>query len=630
MGAFISGMQMTKNAATATALVGIWRVILTASIILALYFGQDVLIPVALAALLSFVLTPLVKGIERWIGRVAAVLIVVTMLCSVVGSTAWVLTRQLVDVGKKIPDYRENIENKIRGLQIPGGGAFFRLSQMIGDLKKELTGTTPIPPQAEGEVAKPGTKAAKVKPSAPMPVEVVGTSGFGVAEFVQKSIIFLAGPLGKSALVLLLLIFILMQRDDIRGRVVRLVGQGNISATTLAIDDAWDRLSHYLRWQLLVNISYGGCVAVGLYFIGIPNAMLWGGLAGILRFIPYLGPWLGAAAPTILSLAISSSWVTPILTFGLFLVLELINGNVIEPWLYGSVTGVTPVALVVGAIFWTWIWGPVGLLLATPLMVCLVVLGRHVPNLTFLSVLLSEERALTPQEECYHRLLAADPDEASTLIDSYLNTNSLAALFDDVLIPVITRAEMDYQRELLNEGQRDSILQSIREIVEDLRDRPVAEPSESAGEAANKLVPVIRTARTIFCFGARSERDELAAMMLAQLLSSRGFSTIVISPQILDNELTAALAEKNPVAICLSFVSPATIIHARRLILKMRGRFPKMKIMVGLWGSLRKGVDVEEGLRVSGADEIAVSLTDALELFSPTQGNEGHDGAHEQ
>lgn len=212
------------------------------------------------------------------------------------------------------------------------------------------------------------------------------------------------------------------------------------------MDDAGKRLAHYLGFQLLVNVGYGVSVAAGLYFIGIPNALLWGALSGVLRFIPYAGPWFGAAAPIILSLAISPNWWMPLFTFGLFVFLEIVNANAVEPWLYGSVTGVTPVAIVLGAVFWTWIWGPVGLLLATPLMVCLVVIGKHVPNLAFLGILLSDQRVLAPREECYHRLLAFDPDEAGTVVENYLDAHSLDALYDDVLIPILSMVEMDSRK----------------------------------------------------------------------------------------------------------------------------------------------------------------------------------------
>ena len=288
---------------------------------------------------------------------------------------------------------------------------------------------------------------------------------------VQYLIAPLLGPLGKAALVVLLVIFMLLRREDLRRRLIRLIGKGRISATTHAMDDAGARVFRYLLMQLVVNVSYGIPVAIGLYFIGVPNAVLWGAFATVLRFIPYIGPWIAAAIPVALSLAVSPSWTMPLLTIGLFVVLELLSNNVMEPWLYGSSTGVTPIALIVAAVFWTWLWGPVGLILSTPLTVCLVVMGRHVPRLSFLSVLLSDEEALTPAEDCYHRLLTVGEQDELEFVEAYLKANSLTALYDSVFIPVIIATETDHRLELLDDEQRLLIEQSLRDIIEDLGTR---------------------------------------------------------------------------------------------------------------------------------------------------------------
>jgi predicted PurR-regulated permease PerM len=301
----------------------------------------------------------------------------------------------------------------------------------------------------------------------PVPVKVVEPEN-RLTSFAQAALGSLLSPLGRAALVLLLVIFMLLKREDLRGRLVRLIGQGRISATTRAMDDASTRVARYLAMQLLVNAIYGICIAVGLYFIGVPNAALWGALAGILRFIPYVGPWLGAAMPLALSLAVSNSWITPILTLALFVTLEVINSNAVEPFLYGSSTGVSSIALIVAAVFWTWLWGPIGLVLATPLTVCLAVMGRHVPKLEFLSVLLSEEQALAPYEECYQRLLAVGLEDATELAENYLKENSLTKLYDSMLIPVLTAAEIDAKRHALQPEERDAVLRNVQEMVEDL------------------------------------------------------------------------------------------------------------------------------------------------------------------
>jgi hypothetical protein len=256
-----------------------------------------------------------------------------------------------------------------------------------------------------------------------VPVELVNSTDDRV-EFLQGVIGPLLGPLGTVALVLILLIFMLLERKDLSNRLIRLIGQGRISATSRAMDDAGARVSKYLLMQLVVNVTYGIPVAIGLYFIGVPNATLWGALATVLRFVPYVGPWIAAVFPIALSFAISPSWLPPLLTVGLFVVLELISNNVMEPWLYGSSTGVTPIALIVAALVWTWLWGPVGLVLATPLTVCLVVMGRHIPRLAFLSIALSDEESLTPAENLYHRLHRAGEHDESEFIEAYLESQN--------------------------------------------------------------------------------------------------------------------------------------------------------------------------------------------------------------
>ena len=384
--------------------------------------------------MLTFLLSPLATKLERWLGRIAAVLLVVAMIFAATGAAGWILTRQLVDLATKLPDYKENIHSKLRSLKLPTGGAFAKVSKTVEELRKDLPGAETPPPAAE----KSDTSVAL--PPNPLPaaaaVQVV-TSKINPMGLVQDLIAPLLGPLGKAALVLLLVIFMLLRREDLRSRLIGLVGKGHISTTTRAMEDAGARVFRYLLMQLVVNVSYGIPVAIGLYFIGVPNAVLWGAFATVLRFIPYIGPWIGAAMPVALSLAVSPSWTMPLLTIGLFVVLELLSNNVMEPWLYGSSTGVTPIALIVAAVFWTWLWGAVGLILSTPLTVCLVVMGRHVSRLSFLSVLLSDEEALTPAEDCYHRLLTAGEQDELEFVEAYLKANSLTALYDSVFIPVI-------------------------------------------------------------------------------------------------------------------------------------------------------------------------------------------------
>jgi predicted PurR-regulated permease PerM len=447
------------------AIVGLWTISLAAFIIAALYFGRELLTPIALAALLTFLLSPLVTRLQRWIGRIGAVLLVVALMFTVTIGAGWVLTRQVVDLGNQLPSYKENVRAKIKSVQLPSGGAFSKLSEAFDDLKKDFPGSN-------GETR---TKAAegiqKLEPradGAPIPVEVVSQPTPSVLELSRMIIAPVVGPLGTTALVLLLVIFMLLKREDLRNRLIRLIGQGRISATTSAMDDAASRVSRYLVMQLVVNVTYGMAVALGLWLIGVPNAVLWGTLAAVLRFIPYVGPWIAAALPIILSLAVSQDWWTPLFTIGLFLGLELLSNNVMEPWLYGSSTGVSSLALIIAAVFWTYIWGPIGLVMATPITVCLAVMGRHIPRLSFLNILLSDEDALTPAEDCYHRLLRSGGEDELELAEAYLKNHTLTDFYDTMLVPALIAGEKDHHRGLLDKDQVDQLEHAIADLLEEL------------------------------------------------------------------------------------------------------------------------------------------------------------------
>ena len=373
-GAVDSRMRSRPSLLSPTdALGGIWGLLLAAFVIAALYFGRSVFVPIALATLITFLLSRLVSRLERWIGRIAAVLVTVIAMFTVFAGASWVIGRQIIDLADKLPDYQANIVAKIRSLKLPAGGPLARFSSSVHVLQNELAAPSPAPStdQAPDEsttrtTAPPTPPAPPV--SSPIPVKIIeGRSA--IPQLMQETLSAILSPLGTAALVLLLVIFMLLKREDLRGRLIRLVGQGRISTTTRAMEDAGRRVSRYLSTQFLVNTGYGICVAIGLQLIGVPNAVLWGVLSGVLRFIPYVGPWVGALLPVLLSFAISSSWFTPLITIALFIVLEAIVSNFVEPWVYGANTGVSPIALIISAVFWTWLWGPVGLVLSTPLTV---------------------------------------------------------------------------------------------------------------------------------------------------------------------------------------------------------------------------------------------------------------------
>lgn len=587
--------QRRKSAADA--LSGIWAVSLTSFVIAAAYFGREVIVPLALAVLLTFLLTPLVKWLEKRIGRIVAVILTMLMIVGGTVAAGWTLTRQAVDLANQLPGYKENLRAKLQSIQIPSGGGFSKLSATLDDLKKDL-------PAGLG-AAKPAPEKASPTLKDPMPVEVVSGPEDGAVGFMKSFAAPVLGPLGTAGLVLLLVTFMLLKSEDLQSRFIRLAGQGRISATTRALDDAGTRIRKYLLMQLVVNVTYGIALSIGLYFIGVPNAVLWGALASVLRFIPYIGPWIAAIFPLVLSLAVAPSWMAPALTMGLFIGIELLSNNVMEPWLYGSSTGVSSMALIVAAVFWTWMWGPVGLVLATPLTVCLVVMGRHIPQLSFLSVLLSEEDALTPAEDVYHRLLRKGEHDETEVVDTYLKSNSVATLYDQVLIPVMTASEQDFAAGMVDTEQREEVLKALKGIVEDLEVRDSLVAAESDHEHACH----------IFCLPARAERDALVGAMLANALHHDGFEVKYATGKSMVRELLGEIVEQSADVVFISAVAPSTATHARTLCQRIRTAAPEQKIVVGLWGMDGETGELNEVtamLKKAGADEVLVTIAEAV------------------
>ena len=591
------------------ALTGIWGLLLLAFVIAALYFGRAVLVPIALATLITFLLSRLVTRLERWIGRIAAVLVSVIAMFAIFAAASWVVGRQVIDLADKLPEYQANITTKIRSLRLPPAGPLARLSSSVRALQKEVVAPSPAPPTERA----PDDSSTRTAPLAasPIPVKVIeGRSA--IPQLMQETISAILSPLGTAALVLLLVIFMLLKREDIRGRLIRLMGQGRISTTTRAMEDAGRRVSRYLSTQFLVNTGYGICVASGLHLVGVPNAALWGLLAGVLRFIPYVGAWAGALLPVLLSFAISTSWFTPLITIGLFVVLEAIVSNFVEPWVYGANTGVSPIALIISAVFWTWLWGPVGLVLSTPLTVCLAVMGRHVPRLEFLGVLLSEDQPLEPHEEFYHRLLSFSTDSAEEFATKYVETESLTALYDNVLIPAIGAVEIDAHRGSITAEQRTSALQRVHEIIDDFSGSEASR--NDADEQKNDLAGAASTTGSrVVCLPASAYCDELAGEMLAQLLRNQGFEGENMPARLKHEELIDRAVEVQPECICISVLPPTSIAQARHLASAIRERLKSVTILVGVWSARFDADKLRERLRGTHVNDVAVSLEDAVQ-----------------
>jgi predicted PurR-regulated permease PerM len=585
-----------------------------ALVVAALYLGSEILIPLALAILLSFMLAPIVIRLRRWhLGRVPSVLVVVLLLFVALLGLGSIVATQVVDLAENLPRYEWNLRTKIRDLRIaiPSGGIVERTSDMLRDLGEELEEATAPEKSgaASGRAAQSGRepeRGREAPPPEPVLVQVrePAPSPLQTLEEVAGPLV---APIATAGLVVVFVIFMLLQREDLRDRVLRLVGASDVARTTEAMDDAAKRISRYLLMQLVINVLYGIPVGVGLYFIGVPNPILWGLLATVLRFIPYVGPVIAALGPIALSFAVAPGWTLPLLTIALFVALELFSNNVLEPWLYGSSTGLSPVAILVAAVFWTTLWGPVGLLLSTPLTVCLVVLGRHVPQLGFFDVLLGDEPALAPEVRFYQRLLARDPEEAEELAEEYLEEESLDKLYDTVVLPALGFAEQDRLRGNLDRAAVQEIAEDTINLVDDLAEEYAGQTDESA-EAAAPSANI-----TVLCIGARNGLDEAAAAMLAQLLTSRGVGAKILPREIVSGKNMARLRGEDMTMICLSYVNPGATQHAHRIVRRLRQHLRSdVRIMVGLWTANSAAEPRQELLDATGADLVATSLWQAV------------------
>lgn len=420
----------------------------------------------------------------------------------------------------------------------------------------------------------------------------------------------LIGPAATASIVVLFVIFMLLQREDLRDRFVRLLGAHRMHTTVLALDDAAGRVSRYLLMQTLINSIQGALVAVGLYVIGVPDAALWGALTVALRFIPYLGPLLAGIGPVLLAVAFFDTWTPTLLTMALIGSLELISNNVLEPWLYGSRVGVSSLALIVATVFWTWLWGTAGLFLATPLTVCLVVMGKYIPQLEFLSVLLSDQPVLEASERFYQRLLANDPEEAEEIVEEACKSQSLVEVCDGILLPALRFAEQDHDRGAIDDGTRRNIVDHVGVFVEELIDTH-RQQHQGGGEQAVTVHAAV--AFCVLCIPAADRADEVAAQMLAKLVASEGCQARAVSTTVLKAEMLDLVEEIQPDVIIVSAAPPATVIHARYLCKRLRARATTIPIVVALWdaqGDLQKAT---ERLTLAGANRVVTNTAGALE-----------------
>ena len=578
-----------------------------AVIVAALYVAKGVLVPITLAVLLSFLLSPVCDWLERhWLGRVPAVMVTALVGFTVFGGATWMAIDQVSDLAPRMPEYQTNLKVKLQSANAYVSATLGRVTRTAQGMSENLS---PVELAQAPQGTKEWPYAVRIISSPASPLQVFG-SVFGTVLQV----------LGSVGVVIILVVFFLVRRDDLRDRFILLVGQGEVSLTTQVLEDAGTRVSRYLAAAFLVNSIYGTAVGVGLYLIGVPNPTLWGILATTLRFIPYLGPWLAAAMPIGLSMAISGDWMAPGLTIGLFVVLELVTNNALEPWLYGKNTGVSAVAVLLAAVFWTWLWGVVGLLLATPLTVCLLVVGKRVPQLSFLNTLLGDKPVFEPTKRVYQRLLAGDDEEAAALLDKYFEHAPLVEVYDTVLIPALVSAETHWRRGEIEETRHTFILQTLKSMIQERGERK-QEPQQQAGceevedaetgsgIADRAALPGVR----VLCLPAHGEADELAAMMLAQIVDIRGcvVETVPAAAMGAASELVEYVGQSRADVVCISAVPPAAVTHARRIRMRLRRRFPELNLVVGLWNSPD---DLNEAKERVGSDlrtQVVATLADA-------------------
>jgi predicted PurR-regulated permease PerM len=569
-------------------------VVVTVVLITVLYLAKTVVLPLALAMLLTFVLAPLITGLERIrIPRIVAIPVVLLAAGLVLGSAGWTVFMQLVEVTEALPSYTTNIQDKIQSFQESKTTNFTRAHREVDNLSKQISDLS------LGFTGDQGHGAPDLgSPSRPVSVREVGGS--------QGRLDALSGVLGVTVSVVLVIVFtffMLLKREDLRNRLIRLSGQGHLQLMTQAMDDTSRRVSRYLSLQSLVNTGFGLIVFVALHFIQLPHALLWGVLAGLLRFIPYIGATIGALLPTALSVAVFNGWTKTLLIMAIFFCLELVTANVLEPLIYGKHTGLSSLAILVAAIFWALIWGPIGLILSVPLTVCLVVVGAYVPRLQFLAVLLGDQPVMKPGAHYYQRLLANDQREASQVLEAHLKANSLEDLYDTVLIPALNLSEQDRHRNALDDSTVDFITQTTKDLVEEFSLRE-DDPRDVgiAGIVSKKIA----------CLPVRDDADEIVGIMLAQLLDRAGYSTIAIPIGSVDGMLAETI-NAEPEVVCLSALPPYAISHARGLYRRLRMQQPKLTIIIGLWNYPED--PVKAAMEISGGEQKLVCTTLAQTLL---------------
>jgi predicted PurR-regulated permease PerM len=550
--------------------------------------AQAIFVPLALAIVVAFALGPVVRLFERALGRVAAVAVVVVVALAAVAGFSYLLERQVVDLSTELTKYSGSIQRKMLALRGSEGSGLGGLSKSVDRVVRNLD---------EQVEADRGARPVRVVPAEATSLDRVGSALAPVME-----------PLARAGIVLVLVIFFLVRREDLRDRFIRLVGRGHVTLTTRALDEAGQRIGRFLAQQSAINGAFGVAVAAGLLGIGIPYAPLWGFVAAVLRFVPFVGPLFSMLVPAALAFAQFPGWWQLVATLGLFLGLDILLANVIEPIVIGAKTGVSSMAMLVSAIFWAWLWGPVGLVLSTPLTVCLAVLGKHVPRLSSLAVLLDDQPALEDQLVLYHRLLSGDEEEAQEILDKRFRDKTRAQVYDEIIIPALLLADRDRARGEITESDHQHVVRTIRALAD-------TAPDDARDSAAPAPRGENRRLQRVVGVSARTVTDETIWEMLAQLVDPAKVQLESVGSSYLASDVTsgetAGASPDLPDLVCVISVPPGGLAQARYICRRLRAKFPRTPILVIRPGAQARGQESSRRLTEDGAGQVCFTLAEA-------------------
>ena len=546
--------------------------------------AQAVFVPLALAIVVAFALGPAVRLFERALGRVGAVAVVVIVALAAVAGFSYLLERQVVDLSAEMTKYSDSIQRKMIALRGSEGSGLGGLSKSVDRAVRNLD---------EQVEADQGARPVRVVPAEATALERIESALAPVLE-----------PLARAGIVLVLVIFFLIKREDLRDRFIRLIGRGHVTSTTRALDEAGQRIGRFLAQQSAINGTFGLAVGAGLLGIGIPYAPLWGFIAAVLRFVPFVGTLFAMLVPAALAFAQFPGWWQLVATLALFLGLDVLVAYVVEPIVIGAKTGVSSMAMLVSAIFWAWLWGPVGLVLATPLTVCLAVLGKHVPRLASLAILLDDQPALEDQLILYHRLLSGDEEEAQEILDKRFREKPQAQVFDEIIIPALLLADRDRARGEISEADHQHVVRTIRALADSKTPAPLEEEGRSE-----------RPIRRIVGVSARAVTDETIWEMLAQLFDPRKARLESVGSSYLSSDVTSGepgdAPREPPDLVCVISVPPGGLAQARYICRRLRAKLPNTPVVVIRPGGQANGQESSQRLTEDGARQVCFTLESA-------------------